>query len=316
MTVVGGIYTFPFHGISCIEMNPLKRIFKAITPYGLVELRRAAIAAQMQVASNQSRSAYHAERRRRIASVQSMKSSAAIQGDIYEQIIEFLADRGVPEHQSREGSVPRNSLEFVHDKAIKSLNSSYPLRALHIGNFVGVSLVFIASVLTTRHPESLVVSIDPNLTHRGIANPQGHVSALVSACGLQSNVLIIAGYSGRKSISNDGTVFDGYDPAKEFINESACEETVRNLVQLAPKSFDLVFLDGNHEAAYLLNELKQLLPLMRNGCFVVLDDVDAAWVEIRNVFENIGELGLDPIGTDGRVGIARFLCENAGTTGD
>jgi predicted O-methyltransferase YrrM len=294
-------------------MSTLKRILKAITPHALVEMRRAAVAARSQKAALALRSAFHAERRRLIASVEDAQVGAAIRGDDYERVIAFLRGGGLSDRDLREGSMPAESLEFIRERAISQLDASRPLRALHIGNFVGVSLAFLAAALVRRHPESLVVSIDPNLIHRGITNPQAHVSALLSACGLQRNNLIVAGYSGRKSVSNDGTVFEGYDPAKEFSNEFACEESLRNIGQLCPRSFDFVCHDGNHEATYLLNEIKQVLPLLRKGGFVVLDDVNAWWAEIRDVFLNLSSLGLEPVGTDGRVGIARLLSEYAGT---
>jgi hypothetical protein len=256
------------------------------------------------------RSNFHAERRRRIAAVGDVAADTAIQGDDYEQVLNFLLDRGVPEHHLREGSVPVKSLEFVREHAITLLGSTRPLRGLHIGNFVGVSLAFFTTALVRNHPGSLMISVDPNLTHRGITNPQAHVAALLSACGLLKNTVVVAGYSGRKSISNDGVVFGSYDPAKEFAREFACEESLENIHQLCPGSFDFVFLDGNHDATYLLAEIQRVLPLLRPGAFVVLDDVDEYWAEIRNVFQEIKSLGLEPVGADGRVGIARFTGEN------
>jgi len=287
-------------------MNTPKKILKAIIPHGLVEMRRKTFAARTEKAAQDSRESYHIERTKRIAVIESAHSASLIGGDDFESVISFLMRRGLPEHHLREGSVPPKSLEFIKDHSISQFDSNRPLKALHIGNFVGVSLAFTAATLVKKHRKSLVISIDPNLTHRGIINPQAHVSALLSACGLTKNVLIVAGYSGRKSVSNDGTIFEGYDPAKEFDKEFACEESLSNIGQLCPETFDFVFLDGNHEATYLLNEIKQVLPVLRTGGFVVLDDVDAAWAEIRDVFLKVSSLGLVPIGTDGRVGIARL----------
>jgi hypothetical protein len=48
---------------------------------------------------------------------------------------------------------------------------------------------------------------------------------------------------------------------------------------------------------------------MRKGGFLVLDDVHAAWEEIREVFLKVSSLGLEPAGTDGRVGICRLVSE-------
>jgi hypothetical protein len=65
-------------------------------------------------------------------------------------------------------------------------------------------------------------------------------------------------------------------------------------------------MDGNHEASYLAKEIQTVLPLLKLGGFVILDDVDTGWAEIREVFSKIASFGLEPIGTDERVGIARL----------
>lgn len=287
-------------------LSMLTNLLKAILPHGLVVMRQRAREERARVEVEAAKAAYHAGRRERIAAVEGDSGARkTLAGDDYEKVVSFLIQRGLPENHVREGSVPPASLEFVRDHVIARLEGARPLRALHVGNFVGVSLAFFTAALVRRNPQSLMVSVDPNLTHRGIRNPQSHVLALLSACGLQSNSLVLAGYSGKKSISNDATVFEGYDPAKEFANEAAGEETLHNLGQLYPGTFDLIFLDGNHEAAYLLNEMKQVLPLLRPGGYVVLDDVDASWAEIRDVFQRITEFGLEPVEANGRVGIAR-----------
>lgn len=292
-------------------MNAIQQIFRAITPHGLVEARRARLAKSTPNVPGDTRAEFHAERRQRIAGVATSPSTGVIQGDDCGQTLAFLKARGLPEADLLVGSMAQPSLEYIRERAILPLDAVGPLTALHIGNFVGVSLAFLAAALRQRHPDSLVVSIDPNLAHRGIRNPQAHVAALLAACGLQRNTMIIAGYSGRKSISNDGVVFKGYDPVQEFAGEYACENTLQNLKALCPKTFDVVLMDGNHEGSYLTGELQAALPLLKPGGVVILDDVNAAWTEIREVFSQIATFGLEPIGTDGRVGLARLIKERA-----
>ena len=89
--------------------------------------------------------------------------------------------RNLAEFDIVESSVPHKSLEYIREVAINRLDPKRPLKALHVGNFVGVSLVFLTSALMQRNPDSLVVSIDPNLEHHGISNPQSHVCALLAA---------------------------------------------------------------------------------------------------------------------------------------
>ena len=285
----------------------LKTLLKAVLPHGLVAFHRRRRALLARLNEESARAQYHAARRQKIAATETCgPCDPLLNADNYEEIVGFLRDRGLPENHIREGSVPPESLEFIREHVVKQWDGTRPLRALHIGNFVGVSLASLTAALVRLHPESLMVSVDPNLPHRGIHQPQSHVLALLSASGLQSNSLVLAGYSGKKSVSNDATVFDGYDPAAEFAKETATENVLGNLARICPGTFDLVFLDGNHDAAYLLGELQTLRPLLRPGGYVVLDDVDAAWAEIRAVFERIGDLGLESVAADGRVGIARL----------
>ena len=94
-----------------------------------------------------------------------------------------------------------------------------PLVGLHVGNFLGVSLSHFVNYVRQRNEKSVVVSIDPELTHRGIEHPQKHVIAILNHFGLQGNAMICVGYSTSKSISNDGTAFMGengseYDPLR------------------------------------------------------------------------------------------------------
>ncbi len=287
-------------------MNALKQILKALTPHGLVEMRRRRIFREPHDESAE-RVRFHEKRREEIlAAHASAASRRVIDAENRRDVFDFLTARGIPPHHVREGSVPEASLAFLREH-VQGLPDSRPLLGLHVGNFVGVSLAFLVAGLKKRHPGSLVIAIDPNLPHRGVNNPQEHVAALLSACGLQQSVLLVAGYSGAKSVSNDGVVFAGYDPAAQFANEAACENTLENLARLLPQQCDIALMDGNHEGPYLAAELARTIPLMRPGGLVVLDDVDSAWEEIRAVFEQAKAFGLEPIGADGRIGVARVL---------
>ncbi len=275
-------------------------------PHGFISWRHRMREERARKTAMAERAAFHSERRERISEIEgSAANKSALDGADYTAVIQYLVGRGLPKAHLIEGSVPQSSLTFVRNNVIDKLPTDRPLRALHIGNFVGVSLAFLTTAIVRRNPQSIVVSVDPNVAHRGIVNPQSHVLALLSKCGLQSNSLVLAGYSGNKSISNDGVVFGTYDPAKEFLSEAAAEECLKNLAQLCPASFDVIFLDGNHEADYLLSEIKSILPLLRPRGYVVLDDVDSYWAEIRDVFERITDFGLEPLEANGRVGIAQ-----------
>ncbi len=294
-------------------MKFIRRLIKFIVPHGIVELRRKALFRKFPPSAAipdppPDRTRFHETRKRvlAIADTIDLTGGRGINGMDRNQVAEFLLARGVPDQHLIAGSIPTASLSFLHQQISTLVPSAVPVYALHIGNFVGVSLAYVAEACRQHHKNSLVVAIDPNVPHRGVSNPQEHVAALLCACGLQRNTMLIAGYSGVKSVSNDGVTFESYHPGLAFANESACEQTLLNLGKILPKTFHLAVVDGNHQASYLIEEIHQLKPLMRPGGIIVFDDVDANWNEIKDVFENLPQLGLITIATDGRIGIAQI----------
>jgi hypothetical protein len=279
----------------------VKQLIKWLVPHGLVEARERRIL-------ERNRTAYHMERKARIkTALSSANSNGSLNPLDHLALISFLESREIPRVHLVEGSIPPESLQYLNEKITDSFTSGDALFGLHIGNFVGVSLSYLTGVLHKINKQSLVVAIDPNLTHRGVANPQSHVAALLSACGLQENVLLVAGYSGTKSISNDGAVFVGYDPGKQYSEEHGCQNCIKSLGKLADGAFHVALMDGNHEAEYLRDEIAQVTTLLRPGGFIILDDVDSNWQELKDVFHSLTEFGFEIVGTDGRVGVARLL---------
>jgi hypothetical protein len=284
----------------------LRAIVRAVTPVGILELRRAR---RRQVGPSDikaDRSRQHEERHRRIELVSKINTATELNADQYEKVIEFLVGQGVSELDVREGSIPQASLEFINKVVLSKLSTEKPLLVLHIGNYVGVSLAYITEMVVKLNPQSVVVAIDPNIPHRATSNPQSLVMKLLHRCGLQGNVISITGFSERKNISNDGAIFGAYDPVSSYSEEFSCDRVLSNLRTIFEKKFDVVCLDGNHHADYLESELKSILPLMKEDSWVVLDDVDDAWVEIRNVFNSASKFGFEVVATNQRVGIARL----------
>lgn len=174
---------------------------------------------------------------------------------------------------------------------------------LHVGNFLGVSLASFTAFAKRRDSNSVVVSIDPNLTHRGIERPQDHVIAVLNHFGLQKNAMISVSYSGEKSVSNDGIEFNGYDPFASHASEQACENALANLGILWPRRFDFAVVDGNHDASYLSKEADAARDLLTAGGVLIFDDVDDNWPDIKAEFARLGAHGWRQAGTDGRVGM-------------
>lgn len=220
----------------------------------------------------------------------------------YENALSLLDKLGIDPAQSREGSMPLDSLQFMQSH-FDRLDASRPIIALHIGNFLGISLAYLVHTLRGLHPDSRVVSIDPNLTHRGIPRTMETVLALLNYFGLEDRVAILTGYSLEKNVSNQGEIFVGYDPVANWENERSCTHQLDLLNALARGGFDLCLLDGNHDGDYLQRELDRVRQLLRPGGLLVLDDVATAWPEIQSVFSAISPDQFRKLSTDDRIGL-------------
>jgi len=228
----------------------------------------------------------------------------------YEAAIEFHCSRGLPRGHVVGGSMTESTLAFC-SKVLDGLipmTDDKPLVGLHVGNFLGVSLSHFVNYVRQRNNKSIVVSIDPDLTHRGIEHPQKHVIAILNHFGLQENAIICVGYSGKKSISNDGVVFRGetgaeYDPYAGFASEQSCEDGLQNLCTMSEGRFDFAVVDGNHEGSYLRRETAVVRRLLKPQGILILDDVSDAWTEIKAEYDDMQSSGWRAVAADGRVGV-------------
>src|SRR6204780_1585295 len=227
----------------------------------------------------------------------------------YSEAIEFLSARGLVRGQLVGGSIPESTLAYC-SKSLDDLipRDDRPLVGLHVGNFLGVSLSHFVNYVRQRNEKSVVVSIDPNLEHRGVESPQKHVIAILNHFGLQKNAIVCVGYSMNKTVSNDGIAFVGengieYNPYSMFENEQSCGDTLSNLCVVSDGRFDFAVVDGNHEASHLRRETELLRRLLRPEGILVLDDVSDAWAEIKAEYTELRSKGRRPVAADGRVGL-------------
>lgn len=222
----------------------------------------------------------------------------------YDTAVDLLSQAGLDEEQVRAGSMPPETLRWIAGHVRGAL-------ALHVGNFVGVSLAAFTDALVEHDPTALVVSVDPGMTHRGIEDPQRHALALLDRFGLQANSLVITGFSGAKSPRDDG--LDWADaggarlPDAATADDAACEQVVPNLARLLEGRFDVVLLDGNHDGDYLREELDHVARLLKPGGVVILDDVvEGFWQSIADVFAGAADdERFESLGHDGRAGMLR-----------
>jgi predicted O-methyltransferase YrrM len=279
-------------------VNALKRAAAFFVPHGIVMIRDARRISRWREDMQE----MHSERSSRLASVKDKAKHQRTPYFDYEAGISFLAERGCDPAQIREGSMSAESLGFaVH--YLREMIGRKQCLGLHVGSFVGMSLAFFARAASQEHTESVVVSIDPDVPHRNIENTQRHAIALLNFFNLQRNVVWLTGYSLEKSISNDGIIFDEYDPEERFGAELSCEAQLSALRLLAPEKFDFAVIDGNHDADYLRREIECMNLLLKPGAILVLDDVSWQWPELQSVFNALDTTCYQKIGTDGRVGV-------------
>ena len=183
----------------------------------------------------------------------------------YEQAIRFLTGVGLAEPKIREWSMPKPSLEACSSALREHLKVDKPLVALQVGNCFGASLAWFSNLIVSTHPESLMVSVDPNYSMGGVAdNPQRIVMRLLAHFGLQKNNLMVTGYSLDKNQPH-------WQPS--------CEDLMPNLARLGVSKADFILLDGWHERNYTVREIRACTPLLREGGLILVDDV-----------ENLGEV--------------------------
>lgn len=96
---------------------------------------------------------------------------------------------------------------------------------LHVGNFLGVSLAWFADSAGAWHQDSLVVTVDPNVTHRGVERPQEHVIDLLTTFGLEDRVLRLTGYT----LAKNPSVLPEVDAAARFARDRSCARVLPNL---------------------------------------------------------------------------------------
>jgi hypothetical protein len=200
----------------------------------------------------------------------------------------MLVDKGVNEQQIREGSVPESSLVNLFSVLENRFKNLPLLNALHIGNFVGISLTYIANSLKKLNANSVIVSVDPDIPHRGVNFPQQYVNYLLTAFGLQKMNIVLTGFTLEKNIGDDGggIYFSNLNEEKHYLTDYIATYMLYKLLNL-DLNFNLSIIDGNHEQNYLEREIKLVNKLLSKNGILVLDDANENWEEVNSVYKKI-----------------------------
>jgi hypothetical protein len=270
------------------HLATLRLLAGCILPHTIVE----AIRAQRR----RKRLALEGERTRAIR--EALTSQSAREATPYSRsdVVDFLAALNCDRANVTDLSMQEDSLAYCC-RELETRIAARPVLGLHIGNFVGVSLVHFTDFVRRLDERSTIVSIDLNLAPCGIHNPLEKVVRCLNRYNLQGNSLILTGYSLEKSCNNSGS------PEETFNQEFSCENQLPQLARLMPGSFDFAVIDGCHDEGYLAREVAAIERLLKPAGLVIFDDVD--WDGIAGVYRALDSRCYERIATNGRVGIAR-----------
>jgi SAM-dependent methyltransferase len=123
-----------------------------------------------------------------------------------------------------------------------------PIRYAEVGAFYGANMVSVAETYGA-HPESTLIAIDPWTDYSDYPEYKGQQLTIYDAftrnmqlCGLQDRVTVKRGYS----------------------NEV--------LPTLEDNSFDIIYIDGNHEPEYVLEDAVLAFRKLKVGGRLIFDD--------------------------------------------
>ncbi len=219
----------------------------------------------------------------------------------YHDAVALLAARGLDWPTVGLGSMGPAGLGFIQATISSHFPKESPVQTLHIGNYVGVSLAALSATTLELDPRSRTVSIDPNMPHLGVNDPQAHVFALLAELGLQDANVVICGYTFER---NPTIGFDGRDLTVEWQSGSACENVLPSLRELGVR-FDVALLDGSHVGSYARREVEVLAELIRPNGLLFLDNVEQGFEEIEELFRDAadGALPFERLGYREPVGV-------------
>lgn len=223
----------------------------------------------------------------------------------YTEMFDSLVKLGINREQILAGSIPEQSLLEMFEVVKKQFGKT-ELFVLHIGNFVGISLVYLARLFVELNSRNHIISIDPNIPHRGIDNPQEKVLYLIDKYGVTKNVSILTGFTLEKNISNDGNGYTSYDPVSKYRYEYSTENQLSILERIMEeKSFSVVLIDGNHEKQYLSREITLIHSLLSESGLLILDDVSDSWKDIKEIYQSSSQSGFEQLYSNDRIGILK-----------
>jgi len=134
---------------------------------------------------------------------------------------------------------------WFHHLAVKEF-SEKPIKYLEIGAFYGANLLSVAKTYGA-HPESILHCIDPWVDYDEYPEYKGQQDLIFN-----------------KFLKNVENIKDKLTIHRGFSNEKVLE--------LEDNSFDIIYIDGNHEPEYVLEDAVLCFRKLKRGGFLIFDD--------------------------------------------
>ena len=144
-----------------------------------------------------------------------------------------------------------------------------PKKLLEIGSFLGFSSLFYLQLL--RAWNGTVTSIDPDIEHRCFPQPRWFYRHLMHRASEQGRVRTVDAF--WQSVGG---------PHYQALAKERAREGGDGVDTVSPsyfaelgESFDMAFIDGDHDLSSVLRDFYGVVSIMRPGSCVIFDDVDA-----------------------------------------
>lgn len=206
-------------------------------------------------------------------------------------LIDFTVREGCDETQVREGSMPAWCTEFI------AAHIPHGGVGIYVGVFVGVGLTYLMHLRRQR----FVLAIDPGMSHRGIDRPLDVAHAMFEQYGIAGDINVMQAFSALPTPPNDGLPY-----APRVNGRPAGVGALVNLQFLGMRAADWILLDGGHGTDNLRREVHFAPGLLKPGGLLIMDDVDANWQGIQEVWNSLGTGDWEHVGHNGRIGIVRL----------
>jgi hypothetical protein len=126
---------------------------------------------------------------------------------------------------------------------------------------------------------AVVKNINPSVC-LDIGTAEGHSAALMAVNAPQSKVYTI-NIPPEEVLSGEGGIFTTIAMEREKIGSYYREQGLKNIIQIIANTskwepnigaIDIVFVDGSHDAEFVFNDTKKVLPYLKSGSFVLWHD--------------------------------------------